>query len=834
MWRNYLTVGFRALTKNKTYAFINIFGLAIGLAACLLILLYVRYETSFDHWLPEAERTYQFQQHYTERNTGEQQLMQMNSYVAGPTLKKDFPQVESVVYAMSAAPTVLKDGEASTSEDVWFVDGNAFDVISLPLLTGDPKMALRNPGSLALTRSEAVRRFGTAQATGKMLTLMMNGNPVDHRVTAVMEDLPRNSHLAVNMIARFDPRSFFAESPDFFTSWTWQQGWIYARLRPGVDAAAINASLPEWEKRNIPNETTGSEVSNPGMFNDWALANVRDVHLGPAQSATMRPGNDRTTIATFAVVATLILAMACVNFVNLATARASQRAREVALRKVLGASRRQLIVQFLAESLLVVVTAMLIALAFVELILPRLSQYLNADLEVRYIGAGGILLPMAVITILVALAGGLYPAFYLSRFQPAKVLKANASAAEASGSGRLRNILVVAQFAVSIGLIVCTAIVYSQTEYAQSIDPGYRRDGLIQINGVGGSALRPAVKTFQTEVAKLDGVEGAAKTNMGVSTGLNSTTNVQLPGNPRSIEIGSYTVDEHFFPTMDIRMLAGRNFSQGQALDDSTLPQNATPADEQALVRRGLNVVVNASGAKLLGFADPKAAVGKQILASFVEDENGLVPATIVGVVNDARFRSVRDPIQPIVFRYRPEGQNWMVVRYSSNDPSAVRNRIEAVWKRLAPDAPFNADFADEIVAELYRTETARAQIFAGFALLAVVIGCLGLFGLASYTAERRTKEIGIRKVLGARIRDIVQLLVWQFSKPVLLANLIAWPIAWWAMRDWLNSFDARIALGPGPFLLAGLLALAIAIGTIAGHAFKVARANPIHALRYE
>jgi putative ABC transport system permease protein len=834
MWRNYLTVGIRALAKNKTYTFINIFGLALGLAACLMILIYIRYETTFENWLPEAERTYQFQQHYTERNTGEQTLMQMNSYVAGGALKKDFPQVENVVYAMSAAPTVLQNGQASTSEDVWYVDGNLFDVISLPILQGDPGTALRNPGSAVLTRSEAVRRFGTPQALGKMLTLVMNGEPVDHRVTAVVEDLPRNSHLSTNMIVRYDPRSLFADSPEFFTNWTWQQGWIYARLRPGADAAAINAALPAWEKRNIPDETTGSERSNPGQFNDWALVNVRDVHLGPAQSASMRPGNDPGSIATFAVVAVMILGMACVNFVNLATARASQRAREVALRKVLGANRRQLIVQFMTESMVVVVLAMLIALALVELVLPALSGFLEADLQLSYFGEGGMLPGMLGLTLLVGLAGGLYPAFYLSRFQPAKVLKANKSAADASGTGRLRNALVVAQFAVSIGLIICTAIVYSQTEYAQSVDPGYRRDGLIQIENVGATQLRPVVRTLQEEIAKLEGVDGAAKTNMGVSTGLNSTTNVQLPGSPTSIEIGNYTVDEHFFPTMDIRLLAGRNFSEGQALDNSALPPNSTDADEQALVRRGLNVIVNDSGAKLLGFRDPAAAIGKQVLASFVSDENGLVPATIVGVVNDSRFRSVRDPIQPTVFRYRPEGQNWMVVRYSANDPSAVRGRIEGVWKRLAPDVPFEAEFADEIVADLYQAETSRAQIFAGFALLAVVIGCLGLFGLASYTAERRTKEIGIRKVLGATVRDIVKLLAWQFSKPVIIANLIAWPVAWWVMRDWLNTFDARIPLGPTPFVLAGILALAIAIGTVASHAVKVARLNPIHALRYE
>jgi putative ABC transport system permease protein len=443
------------------------------------------------------------------------------------------------------------------------------------------------------------------------------------------------------------------------------------------------------------------------------------------------------------------------------------------------------------------------------------------------------LLPVLELVLVVGAAGGLYPAFYLSRFQPAAVLKANKSSAEAQGSGRLRNILVVAQFAVSIGLIICTGIVYAQTVFARTADAGYKRDGLIQIRNVDAREVTPALDTLKREIARVDGVKAVARTGIGVDPNSNSVSSVYLPGNPKSIDLGTYAVDEDFFPAMGMKLLAGRNFSENVALDDSTTPFPVVPAAERALVQRGANVIVSELAAKRLGFT-PQQAIGKQIKASLTLPEYGLVPATIIGVVRDARFRSIRDPLQPIMFNFARNSASMIVVRYESVEPKKVMSGVEAAWKRLVPDVPFKGEFVDDRVRKLYDRDEARGQIFAAFALLAVVIACLGLFGLAAFTADRRTKEIGIRKVLGARSRDIVQLLAWQFSKPVIIANLIAWPVAWWVMRDWLNTFDDRIALGPTPFLLAGLLALAIAIGTIAGHALKVSRANPIQALRYE
>jgi putative ABC transport system permease protein len=437
--------------------------------------------------------------------------------------------------------------------------------------------------------------------------------------------------------------------------------------------------------------------------------------------------------------------------------------------------------------------------------------------------------------VLVGAAGGLYPAAYLSRFQPAQVLKANKSTAEAAGSGRLRSALVIGQFAVSIALIICTAIVYSQTVHARTSDPGYRRDGLMQVDGIARRQLTERAEAIAREIERVPGVQSVTRTGIGIATPNQNNTIIEVPGRDQPVSVGNYVIDDKFFQTMGIELIAGRATTMNRPLDVEITSWNPTPEEERALAARGLNIVINERAARDLGFRDPAQAVGRQYRMALVDPDNGgLVPVTIVGVVRDTRFRTIRQPLEPIAYRLSQTGQTHLVVRYNDPDPGAVRERVGAAWRRLAPDVPFEAEFGNEIVAELYDAEEARAQVFAGFAILSVIVACLGLFGLAAFTAERRTKEIGIRKVLGARTRDIVRLLAWQFSKPVIVANLIAWPAAFLVMRDWLNSFDAKIDLGVAPFVAAGLVALAIAVGTIAAHAMKVARANPIHALRYE
>jgi putative ABC transport system permease protein len=831
MWRNYWTVAVRALAKSKTYSVINIAGLAIGMAACIMILLYINYERSYDSWLPNVENTYELQAWYPHPHDGEPAFLQMSAYVTKSAAKKDFPQIESAAYVGDSEPVFVKDGQAQSTKQWWFTDDDFLKTVSLPLLAGG---TLTAPETAVITQSEAIKRFGTDQVVGRTMTIITRGVKHDLKINGVLKDVPKNSSLKVNAIIRIDYNQFFADNPTFLTAcWGCQSGYVFVKFRPGTDVKALEAQMPAWEKRNIPDEVTGNINYNPGQDQDWHFINLRDVHLGRAQDSSMTPGNDQRSITTFAIIAVLILGMAIVNFTNLATARASQRAREVALRKVLGATRQQLIVQFVAESILISAVAMLLALALVELLVRPFAAFLDADLALSYFGSDGVLIPAVGLTLIVGILSGLYPAFFLSRFQPAQVLKANRSAAETPGSGRIRAALVVFQFAVSIGLIICTAVIYGQTVFARHVDPGYKRDHILQIDELGRAQLWSKADMIVKQMAAIPGVQAAALTDIGVNTNNQSNQFIIPPGSDQQVLIGQYNVGADYLNAMGLTLKAGRWFDENRPVDDMTAPYPQDLNVEKAIAARGVNVVINDYAAKKLGFKSDQDAVGKVVRGKLLSDDAGTMNITIIGVVGDTRFRTVRTPIEPMMFRKVTAGPGWMIVRYRG-DPATVRGAIEAKWKQITNEVPFNAKFSEDIMAEMYKKEDARAQIFAAFSLLAVLIGCLGLFGLAAFTAERRTKEIGIRKVLGARTRDIVRLLVWQFSRPVIIANIIAWPVAWWMMRDWLNGFDQRIPLTPIPFVLAAAVALGIAIATVVGHAVRVARANPIHALRYE
>jgi putative ABC transport system permease protein len=817
MWRNYLTVALRALASNRIYAAINIGGLALGLAGCLLILAYVRYEQSYDSWLDDNGRVYQVQSRIHPPGQPDA-LTQASPFPLDESLPAGFPQVEAVT-SVSPGKTVTERGGQPVFIDSTTVDGDFFKVLALPFAQGSAATALRDSSSVVLTESEAIRQFGSADALGKMLVLGAGPGKKGYRVSAVLRDLPRNTSLRVGLLFRQDPAQID------YPGWGNYDQIHYARLRPGADPAAVNAGIPAWKKRVMtPEMIDGKPVSLADVF-EFRLVPLRDVHLGETQTAALRPGGDPRALATFAIVALLTLGMAVMNFVNLSTARAMQRAREVALRKVLGAKRRQLIVQFLGESLLISAAAMLIALAVVELAMPWVAHLTGAEMRVAYLGEGGMLLPALALLAATGLGGGLYPAFYLSRFKPAPLLRAGPVSVETPGSGRLRAALVVAQFAVAIGLIASTAIIWSQTRFVEQVDPGYRRDGLVQIANAWRFTQGSEYESARSAMLAIPGVTATARAGIGLGSPETSVRLMRALGAPEHVSMGFYSVDAEYLRTMDIGLLAGRLLGDRFAADRVT-------GSTGELAARGINVVVNRSAARMLGHRRPEAAIGQIVEVAF--DGFTMVPARIAGVVDDTRFRTAREAIEPMVFAYDPEKTNQVLVRYASARPGEVMAALNRVWRRFEPEIPFEARFADDIVRELYAAERGRTILFAGFSLLAIAIACLGLFGLASFTTERRTKEIGIRKVLGARVRDIVRLLAWQFSKPVILANLAAWPVAWWAMRDWLNTFDSRIALTPGPFVLAGLLALAIAVATVAGHALRVARLNPIHALRYE
>ncbi len=828
MWRNYMTVALRTLTRNPACALINICGLALGLAACLTILLYVRYESSFDSWLPDHERIHQVQATWHE--PGQPVSRSQNSpFPVRDTLAAGFPQIEAITVIRAGRTVLMRDGQPMFL-DYAAVDPSFFDIFELEFVDGSADRALSDMRSVVLTESEAVRLLGTSRGAGRTITLGAGAGREDYPVSGVIRDLPVNSSLKLAVIQRHNPADFDSW-PAADKGWGNMNQQHYVKLRRGADPAAINAAFPAWEKRTIAPQLIDGKSSSQADILDLKLVPITAVHLGDAVQGALTPTGDPRTLGTFAIVALLILGMAVMNFINLSTARATQRAREVALRKVLGARRSQLVAQLLGESLLTAGVATIIALALVEIGSGWAGAWIGADLKVNYLGEGGMLLPALGLFLLAGLLGGLYPAFHLSRFQPAEVLRANKASAEAPGSGRLRAILVVLQFAIAIGLIVCTSVVYRQTRHVQEVDPGYRRDGLIQID----SAWRFAGDSSRYEAARrgilaIPGVVAAGRTNLGIAATNKSIQAVRAPGAAEVLSMGYYPVDSDFFRTMDLRLLAGRFLGDSFA-EDKVI---RTDGDEPPrLAGRGLNIVVNREAAKLMGFQYPQAVVGKTIRAG-LDGSDDLTRSTIVGVVGDTRIRTARDAIEPLLYRYDPDRTNQVLVRYAEARPRDVMDGLARVWRKFEPEIPFQGRFAEDLIAELYSAERARAALFAAFSGLAVLIACLGLYSLATFATERRTKEIGIRKVLGASVRDIVRLLAWQFSKPVILANLIAWPAAWWAMRDWLNMFDARMALTPGPFLLAGLLAFAIAIATIASHAIRVARANPIQALRYE
>jgi putative ABC transport system permease protein len=829
MWRNYVTTGVRALLKNRTYAVINVFGLALGLAACMLILLFVRDQLSYDRFVPDADRVYQLQESFLDPDTGRSGSQQSSPYAAGPAMVKDFPQVQYASYLYNYQPIVLVRGDPQQMT-MTLVNRDYFRIFDLPFVRGSAAGALRDANSVVVSHRQAGKLFGSDDVLGRSVTVLTKDGQKAYRVTGVFADVPQNSHNQPSMIALHTPDRLGSGEE---TSWSWTNGYNYVKLRPGADVATMEAQLKTWAERNAPKDIVDGRLVSQVSDTTFHLVALADIHLGAGKYGPVGNEGDRGTVVTFAVLAMLILVMACVNFTNLATARASQRAREVSLRKVLGASRRQLVAQFLTESVIVAALSMLIALGLVELTLPWLRDFLQVDMPFTYLGTGGILLPALVLTLAVGLLGGLYPAFYLTRFQPAQVLKANKSAADTAGSGRLRNVLVIGQFAISIGLIVCTSVVYAQTRYTRSADPGFVRTGLIQIDNMSRAQVRPSMEALQREIGRVAGVKSVALTQIAMNTPSRIHTTLVVPGQP-STSLGSYSVGYGFVETMGIKLLAGRTLSRSHALDDATTPDPMTDADKQALISRGLNIVVTEAGVKQLGFASPAAAIGRQVGMTVSPTPPNTVPATIVGVVADPRFRGLREIVEGGFYYHTEDRLPFMVVRFTDPDSAALLQRLGAAWKRVVPNVPFQAQFSDDAAAELYQADQALGTMFAGFALLAVLIGCLGLFGLAAFTAERRTKEIGIRKVLGAKTRDIVRLLVWQFSKPVLVANLIAWPIAYWVVCRWLNGFDDRIALTPLPFLLAGGLALAIAVLTVAGHATRVARAKPVTALRYE
>lgn len=554
--------------------------------------------------------------------------------------------------------------------------------------------------------------------------------------------------------------------------------------------------------------------------------NIEDIHLKSNSRGAIKPRGSLAMVLTFVAIAVLTLLVAATNFTNLSTARASLRAREIGIRKVAGASRRQLIIQFLGESVALSILALFAALAIVELTLPALNSFLARQLTLSYSNDYGLISAIIAIATATGVLSGLYPALMLSSYRPAAVLKSGPP--ERQGDSGPRAYLIIGQFAVSIALIIVTGITIAQTEYVRSFDIGIDKNNKLILRGMNDDRVREGINTFKAQLLAHPDIRFAASSSTVPGDGHDFTEAYRLPGqeSEKPLLIVTQHAGPDFFEAYGARILAGRSFSEA-FLSDVFRGYGETER------RQGAAVMVNRSALNILGFAGPQDAIGKEI-RYFIGDSEPDVSLTIVGVVDDIHYRSARDDVRPTVFLVDEPNFFSMTISYETDDLPALAAFVDKAWSDLFPDIPIRRIGFDDHQEALYASDTSASQLFAAFAGLAILISCLGLFGLAAFVAERRTKEIGVRKVLGAKVADIVKLLTWQFSKPVLLANLIAWPVAWYFMRQWLDGFAYRIDLSIFYFVAAGAGALAIAWLTVAAHAFRVARSNPVHALRYE
>ncbi|NVJ99860.1 MAG: ABC transporter permease [Alphaproteobacteria bacterium] len=835
MFRNYFLTAWRHILKNRMFSAINIFGLAIGMMSCILILLYVKDELTYDTWVPEAEKVVRIHSAYypqdrppflTVRSAG--RIMEtLKSYASA--------EVEEGVRLFNNSTTVLHEDNAFT-EQVTFVDPSFFQIFDMPFVVGDRETSFEKPMDTILTEEMAIKYYGRTDVVGETITFCcMQGQPMEAQISGVIKDVPENSHLQLGIVILMDP-TMFDFAPNILNTWTSVNVYTYFKLRDGATAADLKERYITW----LDTESIFTEREDlPGKPSDFIKPNVMpllDLHLMARADAgnigDITPMGDINMVYAFSVVALLILLIASINFMNLATARASRRAREVALRKVLGASRAQVAMQFLGEAVAIAGLGLLFALVAVELSLPLYNDAIGKELSFNLFGNLPMLAGLMAVAVLVGLLSGSYPAAYLSRFLPARILKANKSS-EPEGSGRFRAALVVSQFAISIGLVMCTAVIYGQTIYAKSKDVGYSHDGKLAVTSIDDMPSADRVRAVVQELEKIPGVSDVVMSSEVPSQDNENNTYFQLLDSGSSAASEGSVLNYHsfgfgFFEAYGIEPIAGRTFNEAYGTDEITpIPEGEDRVGSASLV-------LNESAVRALGIASPEAALGKTLRANVFRAGN--FELTIVGVVPDIYFRSLKFGVRPTAYWVHPTTFGAATLSFSTNDISRVLADVENVWRQHAPQTPLAHSFVSDMLAAQYDSETRQAKMFAAFSVLAIVVACLGLYGLASFAAEQRTKEIGIRKVLGARVRDIVQLLVWQFSRPVLVANAIAWPAGWYLMSGWLEGFQYRL---DGSFiwvmaLVAGLSALLIAWITVAGRAIHVAQANPIHALRYE
>jgi putative ABC transport system permease protein len=818
MLTHYLLTLYRSLSRHRLYAAINILGLAVGIAVFLVLFLDVRFETSFERWIPHASQI------YVVRTSGAGPLESLGGdyYAMGGLLEEltaDYPQLLGT--RVWNAEGAVRDGAKVTPENFELVDPTFFKVFDLPLIAGDKATVLHAPDDLVLTVAKAKQYFGGADPMGRRMTLAFNGALHVYRVAGVLKDPPKSTDLMLDFLVPLKIPTA-TEEPEW-RHWGSTAVPTYLRFKTPAEARALDAQFDGFTDRHgLADLGAGGH-----KFVRLRIHPLLFMHLHDGRDLSAK---DAVLVAALGAVGLLTLLLAAVNYVNLATARAGLRAREVALRKVMGATGAALIAQFIGEAVLTAALGALLGLALCELALPIVNAAGGLSLKLDYLDdpalPGAVVLTVAVI----GLGAGIYPALVLSRFQPAGVLASAKTPGGGRGGARVREGLVVLQFAVAIAFTIATSVIVAQSSYIRRADLGFRRDGLIVVNSFDDSQVTAAQRaSLLIAWRALPGVIAAARSDIAPGfQDTSNTSNFHRPGEAGSGPNLAYVeIGPDFFQAYGAHLAAGRlpDVVRGEDFIQPK-PDNPRAYATPDAVR---NVVLNVTGVRTVGFPNPQAAIGQVLL-------DGKRPLRIIGVVDDLRFLSPRMPVKAAIYSgdLRDFASAAAGVRYAASNPQTVMDEMAKVWRSIAPNVPLRAKTIEQNLEQYYAKDDHQGHLFTIAAVLAVLIGCVGLYGLASFNTARRVKEIGIRKTLGASTADILKLLVGQFLRPVILANLFAWPLAWWAMTNYLSGFDQRIALTPVYFLAATALTLLIAVATVGGQAYAVARAEPARALRHE
>ena len=797
MLRNYLKTALRNLGKYKAFSLINLLGLTIGIACCILILLYVRDELSYDRYHKHANRILRVTREWlNEDGTTSLHLGHVAPPIA-PLLINDFPDIIEAVRIQKPGRILCSfDNRHFLEEDMIFADENLFKVFSFTLIKGDPETALKDPFSVVITERAAQKYFGDQDPMGLMLKIE---NRFNTRISGVIREAPSNSHFHFVMIGSLSTfKQLYGQRE--FQSWSSNNYATYLLLPQDYPVDSLGTQFPAFLDRHL-----GESSHNRNRLH---LQRLTDIHLHSHLDSELEPNSDIVNVYIFSAIAVFVLLIACINFMNLSTARSSVRAKEVGMRKVVGAQRGHLIRQFLSESLLMAFMALFLAVALVKIVLPAFSGFVNRELNLGFIDNWEVWIGLLGIALLVGMAAGSYPAFFLSSFRPALVLKGTQGP---SGKGSVfRTILVVAQFAISTILIISVAVVYKQLQYSRTRQLGFNQEQIVVLPTT--SQIRGQYETIRIRLLNNPSIVNVA-TSRRVPSGrlLDSGGARIISGNssePINFRIAFVTTSYDFIPTYEMELVAGRNFSQEFSTD-------ATQA-----------FILNETAVKKIGW-NPEEAVDKEF-------QYGRRKGRIIGVVKDFHFESLHQEISPIVFYIQPGDYRHISVKLRRENIPQTMAFLKEEWSKYRPNYPFDYFFIDENFDELYRSEEKLGQVFGAFALLAICIACLGLFGLASFTAEKRTKEIGIRKVLGAPVLGIIFLLSKEFTRWVIVANAIAWPLAYFVMQKWLQNFAYRTSLGLWIFVGAAGISLVITLLTVSFQSVKAALADPVSSLRYE